>query len=282
MAESYDMGSLEQLWESAGGSPQWAPTMAGIAIAESTGDPNSNNYVDNSGKQTSWGLWQISNGTHSSPAPAGENPDNPQVNAKMAVAKLNSQGTGAWRGDAVGSVSYYQDHGGPLTPQQLNSVMINDLNYRGSVPVTSAVGPSTGKVTPLSSSGGSGGGTKSSSFLITFDNLLNGGGASSKVQSSSGSNGFLTILGKLTGGVFGGALATDAVKMTEGQGIATGVIDSVEMISIRLAVASIGVIFIAAGLVIIGVGILNPAVRTTNKGLAAHGTFAKAAKVVAK
>lgn len=64
----------------------WASLMAAIALAESSGDPNATNPTDNNGTQTSWGLWQISNGTHSTPS---ANWANPVVNAKLAIAKLD-------------------------------------------------------------------------------------------------------------------------------------------------------------------------------------------------
>jgi Lysozyme like domain len=87
---------LEGLWIANGGSKAMAPLMAAIALAESGGNPDSNNYTDSNGQggtQTSWGLWQISNGTHSQPVP---NIDNPAVNAQQAVAKYQSQGLSAW------------------------------------------------------------------------------------------------------------------------------------------------------------------------------------------
>lgn len=74
----------------------WAALMAAIAEAESGGDPNQTNPTDTNGQggtQTSWGLWQISNGDHSQPA---ANWNNPLVNAQLAVGKLDSQGLGAW------------------------------------------------------------------------------------------------------------------------------------------------------------------------------------------
>jgi Lysozyme like domain len=71
----------------------WASLMAAIAEAESSGDPLATNPTDNNGTQTSWGLWQISNGTHSAPSP---NWADPSVNAQLAIGKLNSQGLGAW------------------------------------------------------------------------------------------------------------------------------------------------------------------------------------------
>jgi len=71
----------------------WASLMAAIAEAESGGDPAITNPDDNGGKQTSWGLWQISNGTHSAPGPDWADPVG---NAKLAIGKLEDQGLTAW------------------------------------------------------------------------------------------------------------------------------------------------------------------------------------------
>ena len=85
--------------------------MANIALAESGGNPNANNYTDNNGKQTSWGLWQVSDGTHN--AYAG-NMNDPLTNAKAAVAKYNGGGFMPWRGDAnVNMSGQYIGPGGP-------------------------------------------------------------------------------------------------------------------------------------------------------------------------
>ncbi len=75
---------LEGAWIQAGGPRALAPVAAAIAEAESRGDPNATNPDDNNGTQTSWGLWQISNGTHSAPSP---NWADPLTNARLAVAK---------------------------------------------------------------------------------------------------------------------------------------------------------------------------------------------------
>lgn len=84
---------LETLWDQAGGQPDLAPTMAAIGLAESGGNPNALNPNDNGGKQSSFGIWQISNGTHAAPSPTW---NNPATNASLAVAKYKSQGLGAW------------------------------------------------------------------------------------------------------------------------------------------------------------------------------------------
>ena len=87
---------MEQVWIQAGGSPALAPLMAAIGEAESGGWAGATNPTDNNGTQTSWGVWQISNGTHSSPAPGGADVYDPVENAKLAVGKLKGQGLGAW------------------------------------------------------------------------------------------------------------------------------------------------------------------------------------------
>lgn len=98
-APALNFGQLESLWTQAGGNPAMAPLMAGIALAESGGVPNNNNYTDNNGTQTSWGLWQLSDGTHNEYAQGIGT--NAAANAAAAVAKFKSQGVNAWQGDAV-------------------------------------------------------------------------------------------------------------------------------------------------------------------------------------
>ena len=88
-ATTYSYAQLEQLWINAGGPAAVAPIAAAIAIAESNGNPNATNLTDNNGTQTSWGLWQISNGTHAQPVP---NILSPAVNAQQAVAKYQGAG----------------------------------------------------------------------------------------------------------------------------------------------------------------------------------------------
>jgi hypothetical protein len=86
---NYTLAELEQLWVNAGGPVAQEQTAAAIALAESSGNPNAINPTDNGGKQTSWGLWQISNGTHAQPV-AGIL--DPSVNAQAAVGKYVSAG----------------------------------------------------------------------------------------------------------------------------------------------------------------------------------------------
>ena len=95
---------LMQLWIAAGGDPRVAPQMAAIALAESAGVPNAVNPTDNGGSQASWGLWQISNGTHEAPSPSWANPYD---NAQLAVAKFKAGGFGPW--GTYGGAVYQQE-----------------------------------------------------------------------------------------------------------------------------------------------------------------------------
>jgi Lysozyme like domain len=85
----YSYAQLEGLWINAGGARPLAPVAAAIAMAESNGCSAAENPTDNNGTQTSWGLWQISNGTHGQPVPGILNP---AVNAQQAVAKYKAAG----------------------------------------------------------------------------------------------------------------------------------------------------------------------------------------------
>ena len=84
---------LEALAIGAGFNATLAPTMAAIALAESGGDPSALNPNDNGGTQSSYGLWQISTGTHYPPDP---NWYVPETNAALAYGKYQSQGLQAW------------------------------------------------------------------------------------------------------------------------------------------------------------------------------------------
>lgn len=87
--KTYSYAQLEQLWINAGGPRSVAYIAAAIALAESTGCATSVNPNDSNGQggtQTSWGLWQISNGTHSQPVPYILDPN---VNARQAVVKYS-------------------------------------------------------------------------------------------------------------------------------------------------------------------------------------------------
>ena len=90
---SLTFGQLEDEWTSQGGPAAWAPLAAGIALAESSGDPTAANTSDPYGG--SYGLWQI-NGSHD---PSGyadptwvAQMEQPANNAAEAVA-LSGGGT---------------------------------------------------------------------------------------------------------------------------------------------------------------------------------------------
>jgi hypothetical protein len=109
---TYSYAQLEQLWINNGGAKSLAPIAGAIALAESAGDNEATNPTDNNGTQTSWGLWQISNGTHAQPVP---NILDPNVNAQQAVAKYN--GAGGWSPwGTYDSGAYKQYLNGSTTP----------------------------------------------------------------------------------------------------------------------------------------------------------------------
>lgn len=119
--------------------------MAAIALAESGGRPTALNPTDNGGTQTSWGLWQISNGTHSSPAPAGQNPLDPAVNAKMAVGKYNASkalsGNGFLPWGTYDSGVYRQFLQSGVAPDTagIPATLMSDTSSGGSDPNTKCV-----------------------------------------------------------------------------------------------------------------------------------------------
>ena len=89
----YSYAQLEGLWINAGGSAALAPTMAAVALAESGGCSTALNATDNGGTQSSFGLWQISTGTHTAPSSSWSSGP---ANAQLAVQKYASQGLAAW------------------------------------------------------------------------------------------------------------------------------------------------------------------------------------------
>lgn len=85
----YTYAQLMALWINAGGSISEAPTAAAVAMAESGGCSAAVNTNDNGGTQSSWGLWQISDGTHNQPT---QGILTPETNAAAAVTKWRSSG----------------------------------------------------------------------------------------------------------------------------------------------------------------------------------------------
>ena len=82
--QTYNYQQLQQLWIQAGGSPEWAPTMAAIAYgAESGGNPTATN------PSGATGLWQIEVPGSSGGYTAAQLMD-PLTNAKRAVELLGN------------------------------------------------------------------------------------------------------------------------------------------------------------------------------------------------
>src|ERR1700722_2463261 len=108
----YTYAQLEGLWINNGGPSAVAPVAAAIALAESGGCTAALNLTDNNGTQTSVGLWQISNGTHSYPSSwataAG--------NATEAVAKYKDAGNAFSPWGTYDSGAYKTFLNGSTTP----------------------------------------------------------------------------------------------------------------------------------------------------------------------
>src|SRR5271170_4229268 len=95
---SYSYAQLKAIWLPGAKGTQyatnaWASLMAAIALAESGGNPLATNPTDNNGTQTSWGLFQISNGTHSEVSSSWSDPG---TQVQLAIGKLEGQGLSAW------------------------------------------------------------------------------------------------------------------------------------------------------------------------------------------
>lgn len=101
---TYSYAQLEAIAKEGGFPDNMLGLMAAIAIAESGGNPNALNPSDNGGRQSSFGLWQISTGTHNPPDP---NWADPVVNARLAFGKYQSQGLGAWGTYTSGAYKSY-------------------------------------------------------------------------------------------------------------------------------------------------------------------------------
>ena len=100
-AGKFGKSQLEALWIQAGGPSNIASLMASIALAESGGNAS----ITNNQGSGATGLWQILG----NPFPG--NAKDPLTNAKMAVAKYQSQGLGAWEAYTNGNYRRYQGDG---------------------------------------------------------------------------------------------------------------------------------------------------------------------------
>lgn len=123
MAAKLTYSQLEGVWIQAGGQQSLAPLMAAIALAESGGNPDSLNATDNHGTQSSFGLWQISTGTHTPPSP---NWADPVTNAKLAIGKLKSQGLGAWGTYTSGAYKPFLKNGVPASSFNGSTTPVSD------------------------------------------------------------------------------------------------------------------------------------------------------------
>ena len=113
---------LEGLWIRNGGDRNLAPLMAAIAEAESSGRTDNVNPSDNGGTQSSFGLWQISTGTHTPPDPNWNDPD---VNARLAIGKLRSQGLTAWGTYTSGAYKRYLNSS--TTPMDPGTITVSPV-----------------------------------------------------------------------------------------------------------------------------------------------------------
>ena len=106
-------------WIKAGGPAPVAPVAAAIGEAESGGNTDAVNPNDNNGKQSSYGVWQISNGTHTPPA---ANWADPAENARLAVGKYRDAGNNFTPWGTYDSGAYRAYLNGSTTP---------DMNVQG-------------------------------------------------------------------------------------------------------------------------------------------------------
>jgi hypothetical protein len=138
MTSSMSFAQLEKLWVAQGGSPQWSPTMAGIALAESGGIPT-NQYRDNpsppygqpgstQNTQNATGLWQIMPSNF--PDQSIPQLEDPSTNAADAVALAGGKGqtnvgavTSNWDPSQDPVTAAVAAQGGPLTAAQVQAVL---------------------------------------------------------------------------------------------------------------------------------------------------------------
>jgi len=110
-------GDLQNLWIQAGGSPKLAPTMAAVALAESSGRINALNA---SGRDYSVGPWQINYYGNLAPSrtkrygSAETLRNDPLANARAAVdLAAGGRGLGNWSTYSSGVYNKYLGSGGP-------------------------------------------------------------------------------------------------------------------------------------------------------------------------
>ena len=135
---------IEAIWIANGGSVQWAPTMAAIALAESGGRTTALNNNPSTGDY-SVGLWQINyfqgllgprTAEYGSPAALQGNA-NLQAQAAIKLLGNNGAGISNWKGDPIGN---YVQSGQPLS--LANAVSL--LNQKGIGTNTAKAGATLG------------------------------------------------------------------------------------------------------------------------------------------
>lgn len=145
---------MEGYWIKAGGPKEAAPVAAAIGEAESGGNTDAINPNDNGGRQSSFGVWQISNGTHTPPS---ANWADPATNASLAVEKFKEAGnsfspwgtydSGAYRAYMNGSTTPDMSGGGNPNVQAAQTAAHVDADclYKfGGAPGTSIIGDLVG------------------------------------------------------------------------------------------------------------------------------------------
>ena len=141
---------MEGYWIKAGGPKELAPVAAAIGEAESGGNTDAINPHDNGGRQSSFGVWQISNGTHTPPS---ANWADPATNASLAVGKFKGAGnsfspwgtydTGAYKAYMNGSTTPDMNVSGnpnAVAAQTAAHVDADCLYKFGGAPGTSIIG----------------------------------------------------------------------------------------------------------------------------------------------
>jgi hypothetical protein len=142
---------LESTWTTAAvgtsyDTTAWAALMAAIALAESSGNPDATNPDDNNGTQTSYGLWQISNGTHDAP---DSNWATPADNATLAVQKLESQGLSAWGTYTSGAYQSYLPSGTALPTNATDTDGTGTATGTGATATSATGNPLTWLTAPI-------------------------------------------------------------------------------------------------------------------------------------
>jgi Lysozyme like domain len=148
----YTFAQLQGLWINAGGPAAVAPVAAAIALAESGGCTTALNATDNGGTQSSFGLWQISTGTHTPPSAGWADGG---TNAALAVGKYRGAGGfSPWGTYASGAYKAFLSGGTP------------DLNVPSGSAGAATAGGATATLTAATA-----GGNVSPTCLFGFPNL---------------------------------------------------------------------------------------------------------------